>query len=66
MQLDIINDVVYADIDKIVFMSIPSGYRKNGKVLHLNKALYGLKYSSVLWQQKLTNKLRKLNFKEIS
>ena len=44
---------------------MPSGYSKPGKVLKLNKALYGLRRSPLLWQQKLTNEMTKLGFKEI-
>ena len=40
-------------------------YSKNGKVSRLNKALYGLQRSFLLWQQKLTNNTKKLSFQEI-
>ena len=65
MQLDTVNVFVYADLDKTVFMHIPLWYGKNSKVLRLNKALYDLRRSLLLWQQKLTNELKKLGFKEI-
>ena len=38
---------------------------KQSKVLKLNKTLYGLWRSPLLWQQKLTNEMKKLGFKKI-
>ena len=34
-------------------------------VLKLNQALYGFQQSLLLWQQKLTNEIKKLGFTEI-
>ena len=65
LQLDAVNAFVHANLDETVFMRIPPGYLQSGKVLKLNKALYGLRRSPLLWQQKLTNKMKKLGFKEI-
>ena len=49
----------------MVFMRMPPGYAKQGKVLKLNKALYGLQQSPLLWQQKLTNEMKKAGYSEI-
>lgn len=65
MQLDTVNAFIYTDIIKTVFLHMFPGYAKNSKVIYLNKALYCLKRSFLLWLQKLTNKLKKLVFKEI-
>ena len=46
-------------------MRMPPGYAEQGKVLKLNKALYGLQRSPLLWQQKLTNEMTKLGYTEI-
>ena len=46
-------------------MRIPPGYLQSSKVLKLNKVLYSLRWSFSLWQQKLTNEIKKLGFKEI-
>ena len=46
-------------------MRMPPGYLQFGKVLRLSKVLYSLRRSPLLWQQKLTNKMKKLGFKEI-
>ena len=65
MQLDAVNAFVQVDLDETVFICIPPRYGKNGKIMHLNKALYGLQQFPLLWQQKLTNELKKLGFKKI-
>ena len=66
LQLDAVNAFVHAELlDKTVFMRMPPDYAEQGKVLKLNKALYGLRRSPLLWQQKLTNKMRKLGYAEI-
>lgn len=60
-----VNVFVHADLDKTVFMHMLPEYKKNGMVLHLNKAFYDLQWFSFLWQQKLTKKIEKLGFKTI-
>ena len=57
--------LLYMQTDKTVFIYMSSGYSKNGKVLCLNKVHYGLERSPMLWQQKLINELKKLDFQEI-
>lgn len=42
MQLDVVKNFVHGDLDEIMFMRILPEYGKNGKVLYLNKTLYGL------------------------
>ncbi|XP_044720031.1 reverse transcriptase (RNA-dependent DNA polymerase) domain-containing protein [Hirsutella rhossiliensis] len=46
-------------------MKMPPGHRKHGTVLKLNKALYGLRKSPLLWHRELTNTLKKLGFKPV-
>ena len=66
LQLDAVNAFVHAKLlDETVFMRMPPGYAEQGKVLKLNKALYRLRRSPLLWQQKLTNKMTKLGYAEI-
>jgi hypothetical protein len=66
LQLDALNVFVHADIDKTVYMQMPPGYRKPNKVVQLNKALYGLRRSPILWQTKFTGVLQKMGFTEVS
>ena len=50
LQLDAVNAFVHAELlEETVFMRMPPGYAKQGKVLKLNKALYGLRRSPLLW-----------------
>ena len=66
LQLNAVNAFVHAELlDKTVFMRMPPGYAEQRKVLKLNKALYRLRRSPLLWQQKLTNELTKLGYAEI-
>lgn len=65
LQFDAVNTFVHANLDKMVFMRMPPEYNKNRKVLRLNRALYGLRRSPLLWQKKLTYELKRLRFKEI-
>jgi hypothetical protein len=61
-QYDVLNAFVNVDIDEEVYMQMPPGHREPGKVLQLNKALFGLRRSPILWQQKLTAALVALGF----
>ncbi len=65
LQLDDVTAFVHSDLDETVFMRMPPGYGELGKVLKLNRALYGLRRSTLLWQQKLTEETKKLGFEEI-
>ncbi len=59
LQLDEVNAFVYSDLDETVFMRMPPGYGEQGIVLKLKRALYGLRQSLLLWQQKLTDEMKK-------
>ena len=65
LQLDAVNAFVHADIDEVVYMKPPPGYAEPGKVLRLNKALYGLRRSPLLWQEKITKAMKVLGLKEL-
>lgn len=65
LQLDTVNAFVHTDLDETIFIRMPPGYAKQGKLLRLNKALYGLRRSSLLWQQKLINILKSFDLTEI-
>ncbi|RYP34796.1 hypothetical protein DL768_011035 [Monosporascus sp. mg162] len=64
-QLDAINAFVHSDLDEEVFMKMPPGFTKEGKILRLKKALYGLRRLPLLWQKTLTDAFRDLGFKEV-
>lgn len=61
-QYDITNAFVHAAIDRDVYMRMPYGYQKPGTILKLQKALYGLRISPLLWQKELTATLARLGF----
>ena len=65
LQLNVVNAFVYVDLNETVFIKMPPKYLQSGKVLKLNKVLYDLYRSPLLWQQKLTNEIKKLGFEEI-
>jgi uncharacterized protein (DUF1330 family) len=49
IQYDAVNAFVNAKLEDTVFMQMPPGYKTPGKILRLNKALYGLRQSPLLW-----------------
>ena len=65
-QMDVINAFVNCDLDEVVYMRLPLGFEKPGKVLLLNKALYGLRRSPLLWQKKLTDAFTNLGFELVA
>lgn len=60
-QMDAVSAFLQGELnDKIIFMSQPLGFHdKTQKVCRLNRALYGLKQSSRVWNQKLDAALKK-------
>ena len=64
-QYDAVNAFVHAPLPDKVYMQMPHGYRQHGKILWLNKAVYGLHQSPVLWQELFTTTLVNIGFKPI-
>lgn len=65
IQYDVVNAFVHAPIDKDVFMRMPPGYGKKRTILILNKALYGLRISPLLWQKEFTRTLADLGYTQV-
>lgn len=68
LQYDAVNAFVNASLQSDVFMKLPPGFRKGhkeGRVLKLHKALYGLRIAPLLWQMELGNTLRTLGAEPI-
>jgi hypothetical protein len=68
LQMDAVNAFVNAELpsNETVFMRMPPGVpAMRHQVCRLNKALYGLRRSPLLWQTTFTNALRDLGFKEL-
>jgi hypothetical protein len=65
LQFDAVNAFANADLDEDVFMRMPPGYRRHQTILKLNKALYGLRRSPLLWQRTISRALGNLDFKAV-
>ena len=46
-------------------MRMPHGYKRPGKILKLEKALYGLRRSPLLWKKEFTGTLIDLGFQTV-
>ncbi|KAM4066269.1 reverse transcriptase (RNA-dependent DNA polymerase) [Hirsutella rhossiliensis] len=66
-QMDAVNAFINCPLEEeeVVYMRLPPGFQKPGKVLRLRKALYGLRRSPLLWQQHLTGSLEALGFTKV-
>jgi Reverse transcriptase (RNA-dependent DNA polymerase) len=65
IQYDAVNAFVHANLDEKVCMKMPRGYTKPGAVLKLNRALYGLRRSPILWQKLFYSSLLDIGFKSV-
>jgi Reverse transcriptase (RNA-dependent DNA polymerase) len=65
LQYDAVNAFVDARLEEDVYMKMPPGHRRNGTILKLNKALYRLWRSPLLWQREHTQSLKRLGFEQI-
>ncbi|KJZ70650.1 hypothetical protein HIM_09970 [Hirsutella minnesotensis 3608] len=65
IQYDAVNAFVNANLDEEVYMKMPPGHRRQGTLLRLVKALYGLRKSPLLWHRELTATLRRIGFKSV-
>jgi hypothetical protein len=64
-QHDVANAFVHATMDRVIYMRMPHGYQKPGTILRVNKALYGLRISPLLWQKEFTSTLKTLGFQSV-
>lgn len=62
-QVDAVNAFVHCPLDEVVYMKMPPGFEKQNTVLRLQKALYGLRRSPLLWQTALTKTFSEIGFK---
>lgn len=65
-QYDVTNAFVHAGIDRKVYMRMPRGYQKQGTILLVEKALYGLRISPLLWHKEFTTSLKSQQFCSVS
>jgi hypothetical protein len=65
IQLAAINAIVNADLNELMYMRTPPGFPIKNHVLRLNKALYELRRSPLLWQKELSRALATYGFTAI-
>ncbi|RVD84023.1 uncharacterized protein DFL_005791 [Arthrobotrys flagrans] len=67
-QMDVKTAFLFASLDQIIYMELPTGYNRNipsklkNPVLKLNKALYGLKQAPRAWNVDIDKYLRSIGF----
>ena len=64
-QFDAINAFPNALLDEIVYVKYPDGFKRPGWVYLVNRALYGLPRSPLLWYNWLANCMRKLGLRPV-
>jgi transposase InsO family protein len=62
IQYDVVNAFVNAELTQEIYMRLPPGYRKEGTVLRLRKALYGLRQAPILWKNHFSATLTAIGF----
>jgi hypothetical protein len=62
IQYNAVNTFVNTGLEEDVFIKMPLGYRRTGTIFKLNKALYSLQKSLLLWQKELIRTIRQLGF----
>jgi hypothetical protein len=66
-HMDVKSAFLNSDLKEEVYVHQPSGFAisdKEGKVLHLRKALYGLRQAPRAWNAKLDSMLRRMGFEQ--
>lgn len=56
---------MHVKIDQDIFMQMPDGYKKSGTVLLLQKSLYGLRISPLLWQKDFMKTLAEIGYEQV-
>ena len=62
---DVKTAFLYGELKEPVFMHVPDGYSKPGKICKLNKSLYGLKNAPLTWHNTLTKTLKELGLEPL-
>lgn len=64
-HLDSVNAFLNSPLAENVFCRFPDGFKKPGYCMKLNRAIYGLRSSPILWQGNFSNTLRGLGLEQI-
>jgi len=59
-QYDAVNAFTNGQMDELIYVWYPDGFKRDGWCLLLLRALYGLRRSPVIWQRELTGTFKKL------
>lgn len=62
-QMDVKSAFLNGDLDEEIFMIPPEGFEKSNKVCKLQKAIYGLKQASRMWNEKFNDFVTRIGFK---
>lgn len=62
-QMDVKSAFLNGDLDEDIFMVPPEGFEKGNKVCKLQKAIYGLKQASRMWNEKFNDFVIRIGFK---
>ena len=68
VSIDIRNAYLYDKLDKEIYMRQPQGFIARGqenKVIHLQRALYGLKQGGLAWWKELNSSIKSLGFQHL-
>jgi len=63
--LDVKSAFLYGQLDEEIYMEQPEGFKIHGqerKVLHLHRAIYGLKQAALAWWKELLTSMHKIGF----
>jgi hypothetical protein len=64
-QMDVSTAFLNGDIDTEIWIELPETSGRQNRYGKLNKSLYGLKQSPRLWQQKLSEELLRLGYRQL-
>jgi hypothetical protein len=66
LQYDVPNAFLNATLNRKLYAETPAGFKKDGELLQVLRALYGLKESPLLWYKDLRETLKSLGLTPIS
>src|SRR3954467_11758234 len=64
-QLGAVNAFINSELDEIVYCEFPEGFERPQRCLLLQRALYGLRRSPLLWQKELSSTLLTLQLRQV-
>ncbi|KAI1002881.1 hypothetical protein K3495_g5322 [Podosphaera aphanis] len=65
ISLDAVNAFLNSTLDEVVICDLPPGFEFEGEKIRLQRALYGLPRSPLLWAQTVEKELQKSGFVKV-